>query len=391
MSDRMPPSPPPLAPRSRIALLVGPKVMTGIGAAAFVAGLFASPAGVWPNYVLAVFGLTCTGLAGAVFTAFYHVTGARWGGRVLPVAHAMLSILPFTGLATLALAFGASTLYPWADGAAVAADDVLSMRAAWMTLPLALSRSVLFHVLWIALGFLLVQRSRRAIAFDDAASRSAAARAGVWFLVAFAPTFSLFTFDWVLSLEKHFTSTIFGIYHFSGLFLSGVSLVTLLAVSLKRRGVLPAGPGWEDTLHDLGKLVFAFAFFWGYIWFSQYMLIWYTNMPEETSHFVLQDSGGWQPLAAANVLLNFGLPFVLLMSRHAKRSETVLVRVCSAVLVGRWLDLYLSVAPPSLGAEPSFGFWEVGLGLGAAGAFLWSFRRAIARAPVPAPVEASGA
>lgn len=361
--------------------LTVPKVLTGVGAATFVVGLFASPAGVWPNYLLAVFGLACTGAFGVVFTALHHVCGARWGRRVLPVAHAMAGILPFTALAMLALPFGASTLYPWADHAFASTDEVLSLKQGWMNVPFAVGRSVLFHAAWIGFGALLIRRSRRAIAEDTADARAAAARAGVWFLAAFAPTFSLFAFDWILSLEAHFASTIFGIYHFSGLLLSGIALLSILAIGAKRRGLLSPGPAWDETLHDLGKLVFAFAFFWGYIWLSQFLLIWYTNIPEETSHYILQHTGGWQALAAANVGINFAMPFLLLMSRHAKRSETILVRVCSVLLVGRWLDLYSSVAPQSLGSQPSFGPWEIGLAIGAAGAFVWSFRRAFARSP----------
>jgi hypothetical protein len=109
------------------------------------------------------------------------------------------------------------------------------------------------------------------------------------------------------------------------------------------------------------------------------MLIWYADLPEEATYYVRRHAGGWEPLAVANVLLNFAVPFTLLLSRYGKRRETWLLRVAVVVLVGRWLDLYLSVAPPVRGPEPKFGLAEIGLLVGACGAFLWSVRRSLAR------------
>jgi hypothetical protein len=357
-----------------------PAVLAALGGAAFVVGLFVAPADVWPAYLVAVFALTCAGLGGAVFLALHHVTGARWGRGILAVPQAMVAVLPWAGLAMLALAFGTSALYPWTDAAAVAADEALAVRAGWMTVPLVLVRTVLAFVVWIALGRVLVARSRAAARADDAASRAAAARASAWFLLAFAPTFSLYCFDWVLSLERHFASTMTAVYHFSGLLLSALALVTWLAIAERRRLERPLDAAWTETLHDLGKLVFGFAFFWGYIWYCQYMLVWYTNLPEETPHYAARHGGAWQPVALANVLLQWAIPFVVLMPRAAKRNETVLIRIAGVILVGRAVDLVLEIVQPVRGALLPTGVWEAGLILGAAGIFLVAVRRAL-RAP----------
>ncbi len=368
----------PAIPTTALPVAV-PRILAGVGGLVFVLGLLLSPRGVWPDMLLCVFGLACTGLGGALFVALLHVTGARWGRRVLPVAHAMVAILPFTAAATVAFAFGSSFLWPWADPSAVAADPHLGARGPFMSVPFLLARQAVCYVVWIGLGAVLLRRSRRAIAVDDVATRAAAARAAAWFLVGFAPTFSMTAFDLVLSLERQFSSTIFAIHHFAGAFLSALALITMLALAAARRDLLPARAVAQDVLHDLGKLLFAFAFFWGYIWFCQFMLIWYTNMPEETGYYALRHAGGWEPIAILNVLLNWTVPFLLLLSARAKQRPRVLWLACVVILVGRLVDLHLAIVQPSLGASPALRLSDVALPVGACGAFLWSWRRAFAR------------
>ncbi len=151
--------------------------------------------------------------------------------------------------------------------------------------------------------------------------------------MVFGVTFTLASVDWVMSLEPLWYSTIFGIYNFAGLFLSGLAAIILVALWLERQGPLRNVLN-EDHLHDLGKLLFAFSMFWMYIWFSQYMLIWYTNIPEETTYFVRRVHGHWLVLFLVNVVLNWLVPFAVLLRRDTKRHRTTLGRVAVVVLVG---------------------------------------------------------
>jgi hypothetical protein len=186
-----------------------------------------------------------------------------------------------------------------------------------------------------------------------------------------------------MSLEPDWYSTIFGIYHFAGLFASGVAAIIVFAVALKKLGPLE-GVLTESHLHDLGKLLFAFSTFWAYIWFSQYMLIWYTDIPEEARYYVARMHGNWGPLFLLNFMMNWTLPFLALLPRVTKRTPSLLVKVAVLVLLGRWLDLYLMISPPSMGAKPAFGVWEFGLMLGAVGLCGLVFFRALRHAaPVP--------
>jgi hypothetical protein len=168
--------------------------------------------------------------------------------------------------------------------------------------------------------------------------------------------------------EFHWFSTIFGVYNFAGLFFSGLAAIILLALWLERAGPLK-GVLNEAHLHDLGKLLFAFSVFWAYIWFSQYMLIWYTDIPEETAYFVRRQHGAWFGFFLANVFINFVIPFFSLLRRDVKRRRQTLAAVAAIVLVGRWLDVYLMIFPGIVGETPTLGLWEIGLTLGGVGAF----------------------
>lgn len=152
--------------------------------------------------------------------------------------------------------------------------------------------------------------------------------------------------------EPEWYSTIFSVYLFSGTFLGGIAAVAVLAIWQDRKGFLGRGLA-PETLHDLGKLLFAFAMFWAYIWFCQYLLIWYSNLPEETPYFARRLTGGWTLLFWLNPVLNFAVPFIALLSARVKRRPGFLAQVALVVLFGRWLDIYLLIAPTG-SSLPSF-------------------------------------
>jgi hypothetical protein len=178
-------------------------------------------------------------------------------------------------------------------------------------------------------------------------------------LVVLGLTVSFAGFDWIMSLEPLWFSTMFGVYQFAGVFASALAALVVFTAWLKRTGAGCADVG-EKQLHDLGKLLFGFSCFWMYIWFSQYMLIWYVNIPEESVYFIRRTQGLWWPVTLLNLALNWGIPFFALLPRPAKRSWRVMVRISLVILAGRWLDLYLMVLPPLAGDQPACGFAELG-------------------------------
>lgn len=322
-----------------------------LGALLLAAGLVFQAGRGWANLLLTAFNLACVGLGGLFLLAIQSITGARWSDPILKAHRAMPALLPVAGGLMLLLAFGATTIYPWARPGA-AQDHLLHGRLVWLNPAFFFGRVALIFAAWIWVGRRLTHQGKGAALF----------------ILVFGLTFTLANFDWLMSLEPVWSSTIFAIYGFSGMFLQGIAIVTISAIVLRRVGLIPAVSKAQN--HDLGKLLFAFSAFWAYIFLSQFLLLWYANIPEETGPMRLLLQGRWMPLFYLNLLLNFGLPFVLLLQKKAKTNETVLLAACAILLAGRWLDLYLQILPPVLqGQAPGFGLPELGgillqLGLG---------------------------
>jgi len=352
-----------------------------IGGATALAGLLLAPRYTWANLLVVSYALAGMGLAGAVFIALLYVTGAGWAVVLRRVPEALVAVLP-VGLLGIALVLIAQpTLYSWTNSHVPAAEEPMSpFHQAWLEWPFFLVRAVVYTLVWIALTFALVRFSRCQDRDGELAWTRRNVRLSAIFLVVFSVTFSLASFDWIMSLEPAWSSTMFGVYNFAGLFLGGLAVIVLLVVWLRQIGPLRHVVS-EAHLHDLGKLLFAFSTFWAYIWFCQYMLIWYVNNPEETSYYVRRLQGAWGPLLVVNVLLNWLVPFGVLLPSAAKRNPQILARVAVLILIGRWLDLYLMIVPACADATPFVGV-ETGLALGAAGLLGWLVCRALQRAPL---------
>ncbi len=202
--------------------------------------------------------------------------------------------------------------------------------------------------IWLGLIQLLRKNFNAVRAELTVRSNGSLVRSAVFFLLLFALTISVASWDWTMSLEPEWFSTMRGVYGFAGTFLGGIAAISVLAIL---GGDRLGRSLTSNQRHDLGKLLFAFSMFWAYIWFCQYMLIWYANIPEETPYFFTRLHEGWAFLFWLNPVLNFVLPFLVLLSAHTKRNPTVLLQVALLVLAGRFLDVYLMVVPAT-GAPP---------------------------------------
>jgi hypothetical protein len=354
-------------------------VLAAVGGLTLLAGLFVAPGRTWANLLLVSYYLLGLGLGGVVLVALQYVTGAGWGVALRRLPEALAALIPVASVGVAVVLLAYPGLYPWAEPASEDADPGAAFRHLWLSRPFFLLRALAYLTLWTLFARAIVGASVRQDEDGKVGHTYTNRRLSAAFLVVFAVTCWLSSVDWIMSLEPEWSSTIFGVYHFAGLFLGGLAAVSVLAVCLWRQGAL-RGVLTEEHLHDLGKLLFSFSSFWMYIWFSQFMLIWYVNNPEETSYFVRRLHGGWWPLFYLNVLLNWVAPFLVLLPRAAKRSPRVLLAVALVILTGRWLDLYLMIVPP-LGGGPmqNFGIVESGLAAGALGLFLLTVLRALAK------------
>ncbi len=345
--------------------------MLGIGVIGFAAGLATNDARLWPSFLLNAFFFLTLALGAAVFVSINHVANAGWSTAIRRVPEAMISYLPLGSLAMLILFFGRDTLYEGLRTIFGYGGKPMVFKNAWLSTPFFFSRMAAFLGIWVLLTWLIKRESRRQDVDGDPGHTSKGRKYAAIFLAVFALTFTLASFDWLMSIEPLFYSTIYAFYVISGLLLSGLASITVLVILLRRRGFLPEVN--ENHLHNLGKLVFGFSTFWAYIWLCQYILIYYANLPEETIYYLRRmQTPGWKVLFFANIFLNWLIPFVMLLSRGAKRSDGWLLTACGVVLVGHWIDLYQLIFP-AFEHPAMIGLVEVAIVIGFASLFLQSF------------------
>jgi len=353
-----------------------------LGVLVAIYGLVSEPARTWPNLLIDGFYVTTLTLAPLFFLVTQRLTNARWSAGLRRVPEALMAGLPIACVLLLIVWVGRETLYPWARPGAFAHEPAVAGKVTYLAAPWIYVRPVVSMVLWCVFAFLF----RRASLAQDGNPGLALPvhnrlnRYAVFFLIIFAFSLTFSAYDWLISLDPSWFSTMFGVYVFAGTFVQGIAAVTLMTVLLRERGYL-RGVAGDKQLHDLGKMLFAFSTFWGYIWTCQYLLIWYSNIPEEVTHYLPRTSGWWALLFALNFLMNFVAPFTVLLSAKAKTTTRTLKIITGVVLVGHWLDLYLIVMP-AVRPEPKIGVIEIFTAVGWVALFYAIFARQIGRAPL---------
>jgi hypothetical protein len=362
------------------------QVLALVGAVAAGTGFFLDAKRIWVDLFLVGNLLVGLGLGALVLVALFYVTGARWSNAIRRVPEAMAMILPLAAVIVALVLVCRPSLYAWYTSGQIESEESPLMRL-WLTRPFFLIRSVIYLALWIGFALALVSDSRRKSREHDPVPSQKSVRLSAGFLVVFGITCWLSSHDWIMSLEPKWTSTVFGVYYFASLFLSSIAVVILLVIWLQRHRPSQAVVH-TDHLHDLGTLLFGFSCFWMYVWFCQYMLIWFVDNPEETTYLRLRWEGTWPVVMFLDLALSWGIPFVVLLFRSAKRNPAVLGSVALIVLAGRCVDLWLMIGPSQGQTIP--GLWELGILAGAAGLFVMVFFRYLGQAPlVPLGVPTS--
>ncbi len=358
------------------------------GSAPWLKRLFAN---LWINNVY----FAGLGIIGLFFVAIQYATQAGWSVGIKRVALAMAHWLPIAGVLMVATWFIVyHDVFHWThanlyEEGAKTFDKVINGKAALWYWPMAAGtfpifyviRMVVFFGLWY-MFFLWIKREMLAEDIDGGVNHWYKARKySAIFLVVFAVSSSVSAWDWVMSIDPHWFSTMFGWYVFASWWVNGLAVITLIVVVLKQNGYLSIVNA--NHLHDIGKFVFGFSIFWTYIWFSQFLLIYYANIPEETIYFVQRlETSQYKTVFFINLLLNFFLPFLLLMTRDAKRHMSLLKLVCPIVIVGHWFDFYLMVTPGVMQYDGGFGFMEIGMVMIFAVAFLFVTLSSLTKFPL---------
>ena len=325
-------------------------------------------ASLWLNNVF----FTGLGLIGVLFVAIHYASRAGWSTLIKRVPEAFGYWLPFAGVIMVAIFLvGHHDLFHWthaslyeptlADGSPNPEyDPILDGKKSFLNVPFYLIRMVFFFVVWFIL-FLALRRTSLREDLKGATTThywNRSVHISAVFIIFFLLSSAVASWDWVMSIDAHWFSTMFGWYMFASWWVAGLALITYLVICLKDAGYLKSVN--ENHFHDLGKYVFAFSIFWAYIWFSQFMLIYYANIPEETIYFVERLEGEYRWLFFVNLFVNFFFPFLLLMTRDAKRHTQFLRIVCPVVILGHWLDFVLMINPGVLKHSSPNIFLEVG-------------------------------
>jgi hypothetical protein len=366
-----------------------PIALCAVGVLALAGGLVTDRERAWMNLLVDGFYVLSLGVTATFFIGAQRLAHSKWWSPIRRIPEAFSMLLPVAAVLMIVLAFGFHALYPWTDPSSpgMAADNeiVHAGRFIYLAPPFVYARMIVFIGLWIVFALRM-----RQISLAGDASRAAGNSAYVrlfrysgGFVPLYAITFALASYDWLISLSPKWFSTMFSVNIFAGSFVQTIAAIALATVVLKRKQLWGQDSALIDMhlIRTLGTMMLAFSTFWGYTWVCQYLLVWYSNIPDEAQWFVQRSTGGWHPLYIASFVVCWIIPFFTLLPFKSKSSLKVMTAMAILILAGRWFDLYMQVMP-SHWSSPRFGWVELGMAAGTCGLIWLVFVRVLSRAPL---------
>ena len=366
--------------------------MVFIGVLSTIFAFFIDSHSAWTSVLFNNYFFLGISLFAVFFVALQHVAEAGWSIVLKRVPEAIMTFLPITGIIMLFIVIAAilhwNHIYHWlADGIMDPNDShydkIIAGKEPYLNATFFLVRSVIYVLVWVYCARRLRKISLDGDAEGDIGEKSywKGLRVSGWFIVFFAITSSTAAWDWIMSIDTHWFSTLFGWYIFSEWATIGFTSILLLTLILNKQGYIKELN--DSHIHDLGKFVFAFSIVWTYMWFSQFMLIWYANIPEEvTYHMERIELPNYRFLFWFSLALNFIIPTLFLMSRDAKRNKNRLIFVSIVILIGHWINSYLLFAPGTLHDHGHLSLTDLGIGIGFLGLFIWVFFNSLSKRPI---------
>ena len=370
-------SPPVLVQMQRRAWLVG------------AAGVVLALLGVWLNlaqffraYLVAYLFWSGLSLGCLALLMLHHVVGGAWGAMIRRVLEAGTRTLPLMLVLFVPLLYGLTTLYSWSRPEVVAHDVLLQHKSGYLNVPFFVQRAAAYFAIWLIVMFFLNHWSRQQEQVAGAPQERPVQRRlrllSAPGLMLYVLTVTFAAVDWVMSLEPHWYSTLYGVLILVGQMLAALALAIVLITHLAEAPPVSTVLT-PQHLHDLGNLLLAFVMLWAYIGFSQFLIIWAGNLPEEVPWYIHRTQGGWEWLGRFVLLLHFGLPFVVLLSRTSKRRAQVLGRLAAGLLMMHLLELFWLVLPAFSPSWLVIHWLDVGLPIGMGGlwmaVFVWQLQR----------------
>ena len=363
-------------------------ILISIGIVSFISGIILNPQTTWANYLIVNYYFLSLALGGAFFFVIQSISQSGWSSAFKRVSEAMMAYIPFAATFFLLIYFGVNDLYQWSHKEAVAIDPLIQHKSSFMNVPFFFIRMVIYFILWI-----VFMRKLRSISlredFTDPSNidgilllfgKSELYSKVLIFILAI--TVSLSSFDWIMSIDIHWYSTIFALKNLVAAFLHGVSIIALIVFILYKRGYFPFLNKYH--LHDFSRYIFMLSIVWGYFWFAQFMIIWYGNIPEETVYYYVRWQEGWKVMFFLEIGLNWAIPFLVLLPVKSSRNMTVIILVIILLIIGQYIDLFVQVMPGTTGIL-RFGWIEAGLFLGYTGLFALIVATTLSKAKIIPP------
>jgi hypothetical protein len=354
-----------------------------IGAGTFLYGIIEDPKRTWANYLIVNYYFLSLATGGAFFLVIQSITQSGWSSAFKRVPEAMMAYIPFAALFFLLLYFGIHEIYQWSVKNAVAADEVVQHKSAYLNIPFFYIRLIVYFALWVIFTWLLRKFSLEEDSLDPSNRKgiltlfNKAEMYSKILIFIFAITFCMAAFDWLMSIDVHWYSTIFAIKNIIASFLHGVSVLILIVFILYWKGYFTFLN--EYHLHDFARYIFMLSIIWGYFWFAQFMIIWYGNIPEETVYYYTRWQSGWKAIFFLEIGLNWFVPFMVLLPVKTSRNMAVITAVIVFLIIGQYIEIFFQVIPGTTGLL-KYGWIEAGMFLGFAGLFALVVARSLSRA-----------
>jgi preprotein translocase subunit YajC len=318
-------------------------ILAGLGLLLVVLSYLVDPQRSAFNNIIGMMFFASISIGALILVGLEYLAGAVWSTPMRRVSEFVASTLPFVVIMAIPLFFSLHSLFHWTHTDVVQSDKILAGKSSYLNVTFFTVRFFIVMLLIYMFYFVFIRNSRKQDVSRDQSLTKTNVKLSAVFMAAAGIGLTILAVDWIMSLEPHWFSTIFGIYFISGTLLAGLAVTTFIAVSLAENGYLPGVN--RDHYYSLGALMFAITNFWAYIAFSQFLLIWYANIPEETVWFIARWEGGWKYISIALMIIRFAVPYSLLLSQPSKSDPKRLKQVAVIVLLAHLVDLYWLVMP----------------------------------------------
>lgn len=337
------------------------------GLLAVITGLITDPSRTWSNILLNNMFFISISIGGLLFYAIQYITGSSWSAMFQRIPLSLGSFLPLGALLMLLLYFGLPHIYEWAQPGITETDKLIAHKQAFLNTPFFMLRIIFYFTLWIILFVLFTKHAKKEDLSEGISSYIKSrhyARVCIFLVAIF---FSLAAKDWIMTIDAHWYSTLFGFRAMVTSIYYAVAIIILMVLFFKRMGFFPEMNTAHQ--HDFARYLFRFSIVWGYMWFMQFLIIWYANIPELTAYYYPRFVGEWKHLFYLELVMNFVIPFLVMMSDSIGRKPIVLTSISILLIGGLWVNLYVQIMPGSYGMI-RFGFMEIAMWSGYAGLFL---------------------